>query len=317
MSFSSKSKNELTRIVTEGRCCHRAELSGIIRVSGALEFAGFQKINLRITTENPAVARRIFSLIKKTYKRQTEVLMKENKMLNKHHLYEVYIQDVDDILRDLEIFETEADHIVLNDALPAKLLKKQCCRKTYLRGIYLGGGSLSNPEKSYHLELITHNADYAQALSDFMNDTYELGARWTVRKKNFIVYIKESEKIVDFLNIIGADQTLLAYENVRILKQMRNNVNRVVNCETANLNKTIDAAYEQVAKIEAIEAMLGIDSLPEKLQEVARVRLENPDATLKELGELMDPPIGKSGVNHRLKKIIEIAEKLPNGGKLL
>ena len=316
MSFSSKSKNELTRIVTEGKCCHRAELSGIIRVSGALEFAGFQKMNLRITTENPAVARRIFTLLKKTYKLQTEVIMKENKNLNKNHLYEVFIQDANEILKDLEIFKPDVMHIELNDNLPGALLKKSCCKKTYLRGIYLGGGSLSNPEKSYHLELITHNDTFAEALAAYINAQYELGAKATQRKKNYIVYIKESEKIVDFLNIIGAHQTLLSYENVRILKQMRNNVNRVVNCETANLNKTVDAAYEQVAKIEAIEELVGLEVLPIKLQEVARIRMENPEASLKELGELLDPPIGKSGVNHRLKKIIEMADKLTNGGRL-
>lgn len=315
MSFSSKSKNELTRIVTEGKCCHRAELSGIIRVSGALEFAGFQKMNLRITTENPAVARRIFTLLKKTFKLQTEVLMKENKTLNKNHQYEVFIQDANDILKELEIFKPQVEYIEINDSMPEKLLKKPCCKKTYLRGIYLGGGSLSNPEKSYHLELITHNDQYAQELAQYMNDLYDLGAKTTQRKKNHIVYIKESEKIVDFLNVIGAHQTLLEYENVRILKQMRNDVNRVVNCETANLNKTLDAAYEQVTKIKAIRDSVGLEVLPLKLQEVARVRLENSDVSLKELGELLDPPIGKSGVNHRLKKIIEFADKLPGGGR--
>jgi len=315
MSFSSKSKNELTRIVSEGKCCHRAELSGIIRVSGAIEFAGFQKMNLRITTENPAVARRIFTLLKKTYKLQTEVIMKENKNLNKHHTYEIFIQDATDILKDLEIFVPDVDYIELNDSMPSELLKKACCKKTYLRGIYLGGGSLSNPERSYHLELITHNDAYADELVAFMNKTYDLSAKMTPRKKNFIVYIKESEKIVDFLNVIGAHQTLLDYENVRIIKQMRNNVNRVVNCETANLNKTVEASYEQISKINLIDAVMGLDALPEKLQEIAYVRIENPSATLKELGELLEPPIGKSGVNHRLKKIIEIADGLPQGGK--
>ncbi len=317
MSFSSKSKNELARIRTEGKCCNRAELSGIIRVSGALEFGGFQKMNLRITTENPAVARLIFILLKKTYKIHTEVIMKENKILNKNHFYEIFIETANEILFDLEILKLEEGSMVLSDGVPETLLKKACCKKAYLRGIYLGGGSLSAPEKSYHLELITHNDFFAQELATFINENYDLSAKCTPRKKNYIVYIKESEKIVDFLNIIGAHQSLLDYENVRIIKQMRNNVNRVVNCETANLNKTIEAAYEQMRKIHLIEATVGIDSLPEKLQDVAYLRMDNPEASLKELAEMMNPPVGRSGVNHRLKKIMEIAEDLEKRGEHL
>ncbi|GAU78054.1 DNA-binding protein WhiA [Fusibacter sp. 3D3] len=317
MSFSSKSKNELARIRTEGKCCNRAELSGIIRVSGALEFGGFQKMNLRVTTENPAVARLIFILLKKTYQIHTEVIMKENRILNKNHLYEIFIEGANDILLDLEVFNLSEGSMVINDDMPDGLLRKNCCKKAYLRGIYLGGGSLSTPEKSYHLELITHNDFYATQLATFMNDHFDLTAKVTPRKKNYIIYIKESEKIVDFLNIIGAHHTLLDYENVRIIKQMRNNVNRVVNCETANMNKTIEAAYEQMSQIHYLEATIGIESLPEKLQEIAYLRMDNPEASLKELSEMMNPPVGKSGVNHRLKKIMQIATDLQlRGGKL-
>jgi len=310
MSFSSLAKNELARIRTEGRCCNRAVLSGIIRVSGALEFGGRNSMNLRIVTENPAVARLVFIFLKKTYKLHTELIMKENKVLNKHHSYEMFIERANDILTDLDILRLDGDSYLLNDALPHEIIKKSCCRRAYLRGVYLGGGSLSAPEKSYHLELITHNEFFASQLVNFINDAYDLGAKMTARKKNYIVYLKESEKIVDFLNITGAHQTLLEYENVRIIKQMRNNVNRVVNCETANLTKTADAAFEHISAIEAIIAHHGIDYLDDRLREVAELRLDNPEATLQELGEMLIPPIGKSGVNHRLKKIIEIAEQI-------
>ena len=310
MSFSSKAKNELARIKTEGKCCQRALLSGVIRVSGSLEFGGRNTMNLRIVTENPAVARLIIFLLKKNHQLHTELIMKESKILNKHHSYEIFVENANGILTDLGIMRLEGDAYLLEDKLPKAIVKKACCKKAYLRGIYLGGGSLSAPEKSYHLELITHNEYYANQLVDFINDAYDLGAKVTVRKKNFIVYLKESEKIVDFLNIIGAHQTLLEYENVRIIKQMRNNVNRVVNCETANMTKTADAAFEHIHAIEIIEATEGLDYLDEKLRSIAEARIENPEATLKELGEMLSPPIGKSGVNHRLKKIIEIAEQL-------
>ncbi|HAS73179.1 MAG TPA: DNA-binding protein WhiA [Clostridiales bacterium UBA8960] len=310
MSFSSTAKNELARIRTEGRCCNRAELSGIIRVSGALEFGGKNMMNLRIVTENPAVARLIFVLLKKLYQLNTELIMKENKVLNKHHSYEMYIENANDLLTDLGILRLKSNSYLLSDDLPFDILKKNCCKKAYIRGIFLGGGSLSAPEKSYHLELITHNEFYASQLVGFINDLYDLGSKVTVRKKNYIVYIKESEKIVDFLNVIGAHQTLLEYENIRIIKQMRNNVNRVVNCETANLTKTADAAFEHISAIEHIIESVGLDYLDDRLREIAELRLENPEATLKELGELMTPMIGKSGVNHRLKKIIEISEQI-------
>ncbi len=312
MSFSALSKNELSRIRTEGKCCNRAELSGIIRVSGSLEFGGNKAMNLRITTENPAVARLIFVLLKRVYQLQTELIMKENRTLKKHHIYEMFIERANDILVDLDILRLEGDAYLLNDELPKSLLSKGCCKKAYLRGIYLGSGSLSAPEKSYHLELISHNDYYAKQLMKFINQTYDLGCKVTMRKKNYIVYIKESEKIVDFLNIIGAHQTLLEYENIRILKQMRNNVNRVVNCETANLTKTADAAFEHIHAINIIEQAEGLDGLPDKLREIAEMRLENQEASLKELGELLNPPIGKSGVNHRLQKLIELAEQIQN-----
>jgi len=311
MSFSSQSKNELSRIRSERKCCNKAELSGIIRVCGLIEFSGTQKMNLRISTENPAVARLIFSFLKKIYKLHTEVSVKENRTFRKHHQYEILIENANDILIDLGIFiQVDDESVNINSDLPWEILKNNCCQKAYLRGIYLGGGSLSTPEKSYHLEIITHNEFYAHQVARFINSKFDLGAKTTPRKKNYIVYVKESEKIVDFLNIVGAHQTLLDYENVRIIKQMRNDVNRVVNCETANLNKTVDASYEQIKYIRVIMDTVGLETLPIKLRELAVARLENPDASLKELGEMLEPPIGKSGVNHRMKKIIETAEMI-------
>ncbi len=309
MSFSSKSKNEVVHIRSEGPCCNRAQLSGIIRVCGMIELGGLNTLNLRVTTENPAVARLVFILLKKLFKYQGKLTMRENKNLNKHHSYELLVKGSNEMLSELGILNLELGSMVLNDGLPLGLIEKPCCKRAYLRGVYLGSGSLSAPNKSYHLEIITHNEAYAEALAAFINTTFELGAKYTARKKNFIVYIKESEKIVDFLNIIGAHQTLLEYENVRIIKQMRNNVNRVVNCETANLNKTVNASYEQIFAIETLDRAIGLSALPERLREIAELRLDNPEATLVELGELLIPPIGKSGVNHRLKKIVEMASK--------
>ncbi|MGL5694944.1 MAG: DNA-binding protein WhiA, partial [Peptostreptococcaceae bacterium] len=179
----------------------------------------------------------------------------------------------------------------------------------FLRGAFLGGGSISDPEKNYHMEFVTNNEDFANSLKDLIN-SLGFNSKIVSRKNNYVVYLKESEQISDLLSIIGAHHALLSLQNTKILKEMRNNVNRIVNCETANLSKTVNAAVRQVENIRFIQQTIGINSLPENLQEIAVIREEYEDMTLKELGEMLNPPIGKSGVNHRLRKIEEIANKL-------
>lgn len=185
--------------------------------------------------------------------------------------------------------------------------KKRCCKKSYLKGAFLSAGSMSDPEKTYHLEIISHHRSLAKEVNDLIT-YFNLNAKVIKRKGYFVVYLKEGENIVDFLNIIGAHGALLELENVRILKEMRNNVNRIVNCETANLQKTVDASIRQVENIKYIRDNLGFDNLPENLVQIAELRLEYSDASLKELGEMLSPTLGKSGVNHRLRKLDEIAE---------
>ena len=182
-------------------------------------------------------------------------------------------------------------------------------RRAYIRGAFIGGGSISNPEKTYHLEFVTHSEEYAVDLSKLIN-SYGLNSKVIQRKNSYIIYIKEGEQIVDLLNIIGAQSCLLELENIRIMKEMRNNVNRLVNCETANLSKTVNAAVRQVESIKLIQSQIGLQRLPKNLREIAELRLNYPDESLKELGEMLDPPVGKSGVNHRLRKIEKIAEEL-------
>jgi len=314
MSFSSKTKNELARRTSDSKCCQLAELSALVRVSGTIQLAGLGKTNLLITTENPAIARLIFVLFKRSLKVHTEIDVVKNTVLRKNNSYQIKINDTTDILKRLEIMIEDEGSLVINNGLPKTLIEDECCRRAYIRGTFLGGGSLSDPEKAYHMELITHSENFAEELSELIN-TYGLHARVIGRKKNHIVYLKEGDQIVDLLNIIGAHSALMDFENTRIVKSMRNNINRLVNCETANLNKMVDAAVKQKHYIEIIEANVGIDTLPDTLQEVARIRLSNTDVSLKELGELMTPPIGKSGVNHRLRKIEKIAlDILEKGG---
>lgn len=317
LSFSSTVKNELCRIEINGKCCLLSELAAVVRISGVTNPYGTGNEGyLRIITENAAFARKIYSTVKKIYNILPEVIIRKNRKLKKHVSYILVVassSDTKKIFSDL-IGRMEEKSFIGEQSLslyPKKILHKSCCKKSFLRGAFLAGGSISDPEKTYHLEITAHNIKLAKEINELIN-SFSLNAKVIKRKGSYVVYLKEGENIVDFLNIIGAHSALLELENIRILKEMRNNVNRVVNCETANLDKTINASIRQIENIKYIKEHIGFGHLPESLSEIAEMRLEYSDANLKELGEMLDPPLGKSGVNHRLRKLDKIAEKLRN-----
>jgi len=291
-------------------CCERAELSALIRMNGAVSVSS-RKIVLDISTENAAIARRIYTLLKKHFDVHVELLVRKKMRLKKNNVYIVRIPGkVQEILKDLHIV---SEGFLFNSGIDEEMLRKPCCKRSYLRGAFLAGGSVNNPEgSSYHLEISSMYAEHCSALVDLAN-TFHLNARCIERKKGFVFYIKEGEKIIELLNIIGAHQALFKFEDVRIMRDMRNSVNRIVNCETANLNKTIGAAVRQIDNIKLLQKEVGLDSLPEKLREVAEIRLQHPDLNLTEVGELLKVKVSKSGVNHRLRKIDELAEKIRGG----
>lgn len=312
MTFSSIVKNEISKLSSESKCCQLAELSALIKMTGTIQIHGRNNIGIKLSTENASIARMLFSLIKDIFDVNTRIAVRRNKQLKKNNNYTLFIDTqtgAEDILVATGILSKTDGGMKINYKLPHKLVKKPCCKKAYLRGVFLGGGSISDPEKTYHLELVTNNSEYAESIKKLVN-SYDLNAKVVNRKGNFVLYLKEGEQIVDFLNVIGAHKALLNLENVRIYKEMRNNVNRIVNCETANLSKIVNASMRQINNIELIKARIGFDKIPEGLAEIAELRLKYPDASLKELGEMMSPPIGKSGVNHRLRKLDEIAEKI-------
>lgn len=312
MTFSATTKNELSRMTLTDNCCAIAELAAIIRMSGTIQITGMKKINLRFSTENAAIARRTFSILKIIYDTEVEVMVRRNKQLKKNNNYLIVVNDKDiskKILEDVGFVRGEASVFNPNYTIPEELIKNRCCRRSYIRGAFLGGGSISNPEKTYHLEFVTSKEDHAKGLSNVIN-SFGLNSKIVMRKESYVIYIKEGEQIVDLLNIIGAHQALLKLEDIRVLKNVRNNINRLVNCETANLGKTIDASMRQVGNIKHINKTIGLDKLPENLREIAELRLEYNDASLKELGMMLDPPVGKSGVNHRFRKIEQLAEEL-------
>lgn len=311
MSFSAKVKGELGRYTEMSREEALAQISAMMKVSGTIGFNG-KGLSFKITTENPTSARLVFTLLKEHFQIHSKLMAKKSNSLKKNNIYMVVIDEemgVRGLLKDTGIFKEVDGGITLDYRIDEKMVETDDEKRAYIRGAFLGGGSVTNPEKNYHLEFVTHSEEYAQDLCELINSC-GLNSKVIQRKNSFIVYIKEGEQIVDILNIMGAHSCLLELENIRIMKEMRNNVNRLVNCETANLSKTVNAAVRQVESIKFIQSKIGLKRLPQNLREIAELRLEYPDESLKELGEMLDPPVGKSGVNHRLRKIEKIAEEL-------
>lgn len=313
MSFASETKKELTQVETDDNSL-KAEVSALIRMNGSLSFTNRQ-LSLDVQTENAAIARRLYTIVKKLYPYNVELLVRRKMRLKKNNVYICRVRDgARELLTDLQII---SDDFQFNHTIAKSLIPKNSQKRAYLRGAFLAGGSVNNPEtSSYHLEVYSLYKEHGEALADLMNE-FHLNAKTIERKKGFVTYLKEAEKISDFLSLVGAHQAMLKFEDVRIVRDMRNSVNRIVNCETANLNKTIGAALRQVENIRFIENAIGLDQLPEKLREIARLRVEYQDVTLKELGEMVSTGVvSKSGVNHRLRKIDEIADALRRGEQL-
>ncbi|OIK09117.1 DNA-binding protein WhiA [Bacillus sp. MUM 13] len=310
MSFASETKKELTTIDSKD-CCGKAELCSLIRMNGSLSFSN-RKLVVDIQTENAAIARRIYTLLKKSYVVQVELLVRKKMKLKKNNVYIVRMSSGGQaVLQDLKIMGASYE---IQHGISKEVVGKKCCKRAYLRGAFLAGGSVNNPEtSSYHLEIFSLYKEHNDALCELMNE-FGLKAKTLERKKGFITYLKEAEKIAEFLSIAGAHSALLRFEDVRIVRDMRNSVNRLVNCETANLNKTIGASLRQVENIRLIDQTVGLSILPDKLREIAELRVAYQDVTLKELGEMVSGGIiSKSGINHRLRKIDEIADKLRGG----
>lgn len=283
MSFSGDVKRELLEHINKSRHCQLAELAAFLNFSGK-EVEKDGEHFLAFETENEELVRKYFALAKKTYNIKSCITDREERQIT-HNLFH----------EDLRV---KSSH-----------LQKSCCKRAFIRGAFLTSGSMSDPEKSYHLEIVCDSEKKARQLQEIIN-SFQMDAKIVQRKRNYIVYLKEGEQIVDLLSIMEAPISLMNFENVRILKEMRNSVNRKVNCETANIHKTVSAAVKQLEDIRYLQSRVGLEHLPLPLQEMAQVRLEYPDATLKELGIYLNPPVGKSGVNHRLRKLGMMAEDL-------
>ena len=312
MSYSSDIKSELAQNMPAKRCCMLAEISGILRSCGSIRLAGLNKVNYRLVTENAAVARKIIRLMKEYFGVKIELVISKNVMLKKNNFYEMLINEdmrCQEILRETGILKVKDGFNVFDYGVDESIVRKKCCKKAFLRGVFMGSGSITDPEKGYHLEIVTTNEILAKDIIKIMSQ-FKIKAKDTLRKESIVVYIKDSSLISDFLSIIEAYQGLLDLENIKIYKEVVNKTNRLVNCDNANVDKTLAASEKQIAAIEKIINLKGIDWLPSKLREIALLRLEEREASLQELGAMMNPPLGKSGVSHRLAKIVEMAAKL-------
>ncbi len=286
MSFSGEIKEELAKHYSPARHCQIAELAAIMHFCGQYGCDENGNYTIGVQTENQALITKCFTLLKKTFNIDTDSLIKEEQM-------SAFISKIGN----------------LEEPVNGLLIKNSCCQRAFLRGAFLSVGSMSDPSKGYHLEFVCPDDGKAEQLRNVMQ-AFGLDAKIVLRKKYHVVYLKEGSCIVDLLNICEAHKALMNFENLRILKEMRNSVNRRVNCETANITKTVNAATRQIEDIEYIRDHYGFRNLPENLREMAELRLEYPEAALKELGNYLNPPVGKSGVNHRLRKISELADRI-------
>ena len=293
MSFSANVKEELEKLISRGRHCQMAEVAAIISLLGKVKNDGNDHDFIQVSSENIAIIRKLFTLLKKAFKIKVVVEVRKQMHGKKTPIYSIKIPYREEFYQK---------------CLTPDLMHS-CCKRAYIRGAFLSAGSIADPLKAYHLEIVTNSFERAEMVEKAIN-SFQVEGKTIQRKRNFVVYLKEGAQIVELLNVMEAHNALMELENVRILKDVRNSVNRKVNCETANITKTVSASVKQMQDIELLRTKLGLDNLPPSLEEMARVRVEYPDVTLKELGELLNPQVGKSGVNHRLRKLSNMAEEL-------
>lgn len=315
MSFTSDVKKELTTVVANKKCCQLAEIAGFLRFAGSVTM-GRGGFGIKLKTDSPAVARLYVQMIKEYFGAKSAITVLEPDKLQKNRQYELQItteMNSEAILREAGILVVKEGSNIIDQHISNEITKRRCCKKAILRGAFLGAGSISDPTKSYHLELSCESTDVALDIMKIIN-SFGLKAKIVERRNRQVIYIKDGEQIEDFLTIIGATTNLFKFQNVRITKGVRNNTNRAINCVTANTDKAVLAAQKQIADIRYIESVKSLDYLNPKLRVTAKTRLENPDLPLEELKELFEPPISKSGLNHRLSKLSEIADTLRKEG---
>ena len=332
MSFSAKVKGEIIKHEGHARHCLIAELLALALATGEVDFSK-GSIRLIFHPENEMIGDKLCRLIdilfdkEVIYERHSKYIAIDDSVMVSKLLNTIKLSDYVDLMEDDWLDDEELSaNLVDNDIFyvsscgislqnchfSKQVIIKDCCKKAFIRGFFLASGSVNDPNKAYHFEIVTDTKEMAGIIREIIM-YFSLDAKVVKRKKYYVVYLKEGSMIVDMHNIMEAYVSLMDMENVRILKDMRNDINRRVNCETANIKKTVSAAMRQIEDIEYIERTKGLKSLNPSLRQIAELRISEPDADLATLGTMLNPPISKSGVNHRLRKISKIAEEMRNG----
>ena len=299
MSFSSTAKEELIRLPLGKSCCILSELSALTQTSGSLAFRGAGRIQVTYRVENAALARRIFLLLRTQLNIVAKLHFVQHARLGGRRSCVLTLGDKDSqrLLIALHMMEQDEDGgITLRRTTPRHPMTRQCCRRAFLRGAFLGAGSITSPDKSYHFEIVAGEEHLRKTLCRLLEKA--------------VVYLKSAQQIADVLALMGASSSVLELENIRITRQMRAGANRASNCDEHNSEKMLNAADRQIEAIKLISIQRGLYTLPPALQEIARLRLENTSLSLTELGQMMDPPVGKSGVNHRMRRIMDVAKEI-------
>ncbi|MBE6465180.1 DNA-binding protein WhiA [Denitrobacterium detoxificans] len=307
MSFTADVKEELSRVPPVCSHCERATLAALIRMEGSLFLAGSGRFRIEVDTDSPSVARLLVKLLHEQYGLKTDWTVRRS-VLHKtpNYLIEVPMQKgLPEAMKDMGVLTSGG----FDRGVYPKLVEKRCCAAAYLRGAFLGSGFIANPKGDFHFEMSVESEELANGLVELMAER-DISAKIMQRRSNYIVYMKSGSAISAFLAVVGAHQSALAMENVRVIKSVRNDVNRRVNAELANQQKATEASMEQIMAIHAVIDRYGLESLPPALQEFIKLRVSHPDATLKELGEYADPPLSKSAVYHRVRRIEQLAAQV-------
>lgn len=307
-SFSSCVKDELAREIPEKICCQRVELYVAIRMSGLIK-KDKKNFSVKIKTENASVARKIIILIKKLFKEEIDTYIKFKNYKNKRKRYFIEIPFQKKITKFLKTLKYIDDSFEVRDKISSDFIRKKCCQISFLRSCFYNRGYISKPESGYHLEIIFKNENDAKEIIKIFNK-FNISPKMYRRRGFFVVYLKKSEEILNFLKLVGAYRTVLNLENIKVLEEAKSYIKRIVNFEAANLNKTIKASFKQIDNIIKIDNSIGLDLLPDALREISYIRLEYPQASLSELGKLSSKIITKSAVNNRLRRIQKIVESL-------
>lgn len=305
VSFSAKVKEELAHLVPPLACCRRTELAALLRACGRIELGGAGRLSAVLTTDLAPVARKIIKLVKAGFGLQPITMVMRRRRLRKNLSYLIRLSPqpgLTEMLRATGVIDGDGNLLDWGDIAN---LEADHCRKAYLRGTFLGTGWVSTPDGQHHLEMTTTATEAAEALGQMLFG-FGVTVRVAYRKDMLVLYVKDTANIARFLSVVGAHQSLLHFEDVRAMKEMKNLVNRQVNAETANLSKTVEAAGRQIAALEQFLATGGLERLSPSLREMAVLRMNYPDASLAELGELCDPKISKSAANHRMRLLMQL-----------